>query len=128
MESAVDSKGERRYSDDHIWIVTEGDNAVLGITDHAQEQLGGIMFINLPDVGDKVRAGQRFGDVESIKTVSDLISPVNGEVIGINENAAEEPELVNEDPYENWLIKVRLESAPEGLMDENEYNTRKEGL
>lgn len=124
----VDGVEDRKYSENHIWVLKDGDTASLGITDHAQEKLGGIMFINLPDVGDVVKEGQRFGDVESIKTVSDLISPVSGEVIEVNEEAADDPELINEDPYANWLIKVKLESTAAGLMDEKEYDTRKEEL
>lgn len=124
----VDGVEDRKYSENHIWVLKDGDTASLGITDHAQEKLGGIMFINLPDVGDVVKEGQRFGDVESIKTVSDLISPVSGEVIEVNEEAADDPELINEDPYANWLIKVKLESTAVGLMDEKEYDTRKEEL
>ncbi len=104
----------------------DGDTATLGITDHAQEKLGGIMFVNLPEVGEKVRTGQRFGDVESIKTVSDLISPVDGEVLLVNENVEDDPELINEDAYGNWLIKVKLESGAENLLDEAEYEARKE--
>ena len=120
--------GDRLISRDHIWMVADGETAILGITDHAQEKLGNIMFLNLPEVGEMLTPGRRFGDIESIKTVSDLISPVEGEVIKVNEELADEPGLINEAPYESWLIEVRVGAVPGDLMDEATYLSRKEDL
>ncbi len=95
-----------QYSRDHEWLSQEGDIAVIGITDFAQHELGDVVFINLPEVGDEVTAGEAFGDVESVKAVSDLLSPVTGIVAEINEELLDSPELLNDDPYANWIIKV----------------------
>ena len=112
---------ERLFSKHHIWVLKEGDTGILGITDHAQEKLKSIMFVNLPDTGDMISDGKRFGDIESIKTVSDLIAPVSGEVTDVNEELIDSPELLNDAPYDNWLIKVKNISSLEDLMDEETY-------
>ena len=117
---------ERLFSKDHIWILADEGTATIGITDYAQEKLGSIMFLNLPEVGDGISTGERFGDVESIKTVSDLISPVDGEVLKVNEDLVDEPDAINEDPYENWFIEVKVASLSRDLMDEETYLAKKE--
>ena len=107
------------YAKTHEWADIEGDTAVIGIDDYAQEQMGDIVFINLPEVGDEVEAGEVFGDVESVKAVSDLFSPVTGKVVEVNEDVINSPGLINEEPYEAWLIKV------EGVTDTSELLNRK---
>ncbi len=118
----------RLFSKEHIWVSENTDTVILGITDFAQEQLGNIMFLNLPDVGEKLKIGQPFGDIESIKTVSDLISPVEGEVLKINEELMDEPDLINTEPYKSWFIEVRFTLLSDELMDENTYLSQKEDL
>ena len=113
-----------KYSKEHEWVATEDSVATIGITDHAQDQLGEIVYIELPAVGDKVSKDDPFGVVESVKAVSDIYAPVTGTVIEINEDLPESPETVNEDPYgDGWLIKVKITdmSDLEDLMDAEEY-------
>jgi len=113
-----------KYSKEHVWVATEDIVATVGITDHAQDQLGEIVYIELPAVGDKVSKDDPFGVVESVKAVSDIYAPVTGTVIEINEDLPESPETVNEDPYgDGWLIKVKITdlSDLEDLMDADEY-------
>ena len=113
-----------KYSKEHEWVSTEDEVATVGITDHAQEQLGEIVFIELPAVGDKVSKDDPFGVIESVKTVSDIYAPVSGTVVAINEDLPESPEMVNEDPYgDGWLIKIKVsdESDFDDLMDSAEY-------
>ena len=117
---------ERLFSDKHVWVSVNGETALIGITDHAQKKLGNIMFLNLPDVGETLAEGQRFGDIESIKTVSDLISPVDGDVIRVNEELVDEPDAINEAPYESWFIEVKISSLSGGLMDEETYLAKKD--
>ena len=108
---------ELKYSKSHEWLRMDGDIAVVGITDYAQHALGDVVFINLPEVGDDTAAGEPFGDIESVKAVSDLVSPVTGAVCEVNEALLDAPELVNQDPYDKgWLFKIRL-SSPEDLDD-----------
>lgn len=112
------------YTSEHEWINVENDLVIIGITDFAQEALGEIVYIELPGEGDEVVKGESFGAVESTKSVSDLHSPVTGEVVEINEVLLDSPELVNEDPYgDAWMIKVRVSDEPEleGLLDYEEY-------
>lgn len=112
-----------RYADSHEWVKIEGDIAFVGITDYAQHALGSIVYVDMPEVGDEVTAGEEFGAVESVKAASDLISPVSGEVIEINEALEDEPELVNKDAFENWIMKVRVSDPGEveGLLDAAAY-------
>lgn len=110
-----------QYSRSHEWMSQEDDIAVVGITDFAQHELGDVVFINLPEVGDEVTAGEAFGDVESVKAVSDLISPVSGTVAEINEELLDSPELLNDDPYANWIIKVENVSDTEELLSAAAY-------
>ena len=112
---------ELKYTKDHEWIKMEGDIAVIGISDFAQDALGDVVFINLPEVGDAVTAGEAFGDVESVKAVSDVNSPVTGVVVEINEDLADSPENLNSDPYGSWIIKVEKITETEELMDAAAY-------
>ncbi len=119
---------KRLFSNKHVWVLQDGGIATIGITEYAQENLGSIMFLNLPEVGEMVIAGQKFGDIESIKTVSDLFSPVDGEVLRINEELVDEPDAINEEPYESWFFEVKVTSMPDNLMDEETYLKKKEEL
>jgi len=110
-----------RYSKSHEWVKMEGGTAVIGLTDFAQGELGDLVFVNLPEAGDTVVAGEAFGDVESVKAVSDVFSPVTGTVSEINEELLDHPELINDAPYEAWLIKVEEITDEEELLDAQEY-------
>ena len=110
-----------QYSRDHEWLRMEDGVAVIGISDFAQSELGDVVFINLPEVGDETTAGEPFGDVESVKAVSDLVCPVTGTVCEINEELLDAPEKLNEDPYLNWIIKVENVTATEELLDAEQY-------
>lgn len=112
-----------RYADSHEWVKLEGDVATIGITDYAQHALGDIVYVDMPEVGDDVTSGEEFGAVESVKAASDLISPVSGEVIEINEALEDEPALVNQDAFENWIMKVRISDPAEveALLDAASY-------
>ena len=112
---------ELMYSKTHEWVKKEDDLCTIGITDYAQDALGDIVFANLPSVGDEVKAGQAFGDVESVKAVSDIYSPVSGKVVEVNEELLDNPALINEDAYNAWLIKVNEVSETEELLDAQEY-------
>ncbi|MBQ3102730.1 MAG: glycine cleavage system protein GcvH [Oscillospiraceae bacterium] len=112
---------ELKYSKDHEWVKMDGDVAVIGISDFAQSELGDLVFINMPEVGDAVNAGEAFGDVESVKAVSDLMSPVSGTVAEINEDLLDAPETLNSDPYGAWIIKVEGVSGGEDLLDAAAY-------
>lgn len=113
-----------QYTKDHEWIRIEGNIGVVGITDYAQGELGDVVFVELPAVGKKVEFGQSFGTVEAVKAVSDLYSPVTGEVTEVNKEIQDSPELVNKEPYERgWMIKVKLANAEEikNLLDVEAY-------
>lgn len=112
---------ELKYSKDHEWIKMEGDVAVIGISDFAQDALGDVVFVNLPQEGDAVNAGEPFGDVESVKAVSDLVCPVTGTICAVNEELADSPENLNSDPYGAWIIKVQGVSGQEELLDAAAY-------
>ena len=112
---------ELKYSKSHEWIKMEGDVAVIGISDFAQDALGDVVFINLPEEGDSVAAGEAIGDVESVKAVTDLISPVSGAGCAVNEELLDAPELLNEDPYGAWIIKVDQLDSQEELLDAAAY-------
>jgi glycine cleavage system H protein len=112
------------YSKDHEWIRVEGDAGTVGITDHAQHSLGDVVYVELPKVGDKFMAHESFGNVESVKAVSELFCPVSGEITEVNETLNDEPEKVNADPYgAAWMIKIRIEDAGavDKLMNAAEY-------
>ena len=112
---------ELKYSRDHEWLRMEDGIAVIGISDFAQSELGDVVFVNLPEVGDETTAGEAFGDVESVKAVSDLVCPVTGTVCEVNEELLDAPEKLNEDPYLNWIIKVENVTDTEELLDAAEY-------
>lgn len=111
------------YSESHEYVKVEGEYGYIGITDFAQEQLGNVVYVDTPDEDDEVTAGETFGAVESVKAASDLISPVSGTVVEVNEALEDQPELVNEDAFANWIIKVKLSDPSEldGLMDAAAY-------
>lgn len=112
---------ELKYSKSHEWVKMGGDVAVIGISDFAQDALGDVVFINLPGEGDSVTAGESFGDVESVKAVSDIISPVTGVICAVNEDLADAPENLNSDPYGAWIIKVENITGQEDLLDAAAY-------
>ena len=112
---------ELKYTKDHEWLKMEGDVAVVGITDFAQNALGDVVFINLPQEGDAVTAGESFGDVESVKAVSDVMSPVSGTISAVNSDLEDAPENLNSDPYGSWIIKIEGISDTEDLMDTAAY-------
>ena len=119
------------YSESHEWVKVEGDIAVIGVSDFAQKEMGDITYVDMPDVDDEVTAEEDFGALESVKASSDLISPVSGVVVEKNEELEDQPELINQDAYANWIIKVKMSdvSELEKLLDAKGYafNTRKEG-
>ncbi len=111
------------YSESHEFVKVEGDFGYVGITDYAQHELGNVVYVDMPEVDDEVEAGEDFGAVESVKAASDLVSPVSGTVVEVNEALEDEPGLINQDAFENWIIKVELsdKSELEGLMDAEAY-------
>ena len=117
------------YTEDHEWVSVEGDIATIGITDFAQSSLGDIVFVELPELGSNLESGSSFGVVESIKSVSDLYTPISGEVIDKNEDVEASPEQINSDVYGSWLIKVRIsnQSELETLLKPSEYKAFSEG-
>jgi glycine cleavage system H protein len=119
---AMNLPEELLYSKDHEWLAMEGNNGVIGVTGYAIEQLGDIVHIELPSVGDEFEAGESFGTIESTKTVSDLYMPIAGQVIAVNKDIASQPESLQEDPYKNgWLIRVKMGGKPEGLLSNSQY-------
>ena len=112
-----------RYAESHEYVKIEGEYGYVGITDYAQHELGNVVYVDMPEVDDEVTAGEDFGAVESVKAASDLISPVSGVVVEVNEALNDSPELVNTDSYENWIIKVQLSDASEveNLMSADAY-------
>ena len=111
------------YSESHEYVKVDGDYGFIGISDYAQHALGNVVYVDMPDVDDEVEAGEDFGAVESVKAASDLIAPVSGTVVEVNEALEDQPELINQDPYENWIIKVELSDKAEldNLMDAKAY-------
>ena len=111
------------YSESHEYVRVEGDFGYVGITDYAQHALGNVVYVDMPDVDDEVTAGEEFGAVESVKAASDLISPVSGTVVEVNEALEDEPELINQDAFENWIIKVELSDKADldNLLDAAAY-------
>src|SRR5687767_13809818 len=112
-----------RYTKEHEWIQVEGDTATIGITDYAQQQLGDVVFVELPDVGRALAVGEAFGTIESVKAVSELFAPMSGEVLEVNPALRDHPETVNSRPHEAWMVKIRLtEPAAVGsLLDSAAY-------
>lgn len=111
------------YSESHEWVKAEGDMVIIGITDYAQHAMGDIVYVDMPEVDDEVNAEEEFGAVESVKAASDLISPVSGTVVEVNEALEDESGLLNQDPYENWIIKVQMSQPDEldKLMNATDY-------
>ncbi len=111
------------YSESHEYVRVEGNTGFIGISDYAQHALGNVVYVDMPDVDDELSAGEEFGAVESVKAASDLIAPVTGVVLEVNENLEDQPELINSDAYENWIVKVELsdKSELEKLMDAKAY-------
>lgn len=111
------------YSESHEWVKVDGETAIIGISDHAQQAMGNIVYVDMPEEEDEVTANEDFGAVESVKAASDLISPVSGVVVEMNEALADAPELLNKDAYENWIIKVKMDDPEElkNLMDAAAY-------
>jgi glycine cleavage system H protein len=112
-----------KYTKDHEWIEIAGDRGTVGITDYAQQQLGDVVYIDLPEVGMRLKAGQSFGTIESVKAVSELYSPAAGEVVEVNSGLKDKPEQVNANPHDSWMIKLKLAdvSATGGLLDASQY-------
>lgn len=115
---------ELHYSKDHEWIRVEGDTGIIGITDHAQNSLGDVVYVELPKVGESVTAHEAFGSVESVKAVSEIFTPVSGQVTEVNESLQDDPEKVNNDPYgDGWMVRIKMSNPGEvdGLLSAAEY-------
>ena len=116
--------GELKYSDDHEWIRKEGDLIVVGITDYAQGELGDVVYLDLPAVGDAFSQKEPFGSIEAVKAAADLYMPIAGEIVGVNDALPDSPETINKDPYgEGWMVKIKIENTSEydALMDAAAY-------
>jgi glycine cleavage system H protein len=117
---------DRVYSKEHEWVTVEGEVVTVGISHFAQDQLGEVVYIDLPAVGDSVNAGETFGEIESVKSVSELYAPVSGEILEVNSGLSDSPETVNSDPHgEGWMLRISISDASqlEGLMSAEEYDT-----
>jgi glycine cleavage system H protein len=112
-----------KYTKDHEWVELSGDRGKVGITDYAQQQLGDVVYVELPDVGATLKQGQSFGTIESVKAVSELYAPVSGQVVEVNTSLKDKPEVVNSDPHSNWMIVVKLTNPGEAgaLLDAAQY-------
>ena len=119
----METKSGLLYSNDHEWVKVEGEKAYVGITDYAQHALGEIVYVELPTVGDQINAGDVFGVIESVKAASDSYLPISGKVLEVNEALSDSPQLINEDPYGNWIVIVELtdKASIDTLMNEQEY-------
>lgn len=116
---------ELKYTKDHVWVHVEGDTVSVGLSDYAQNELGDIVFVEMPEAGKKITKGEALGTVESVKSVSDILSPVTGEVVDFNKILEDTPETINKDPYEEgWIVKIKFDSADEldELLDFTAYN------
>ena len=116
---------ELKYTKDHEWVRVDGDTGTVGITDFAQQQLGDVVYVDLPEVGTKLSAGQAFGTIESVKAVSELYAPLSGEVVEVNAGVKDTPESVNAMPHDAWMIKMRLSNPVEAssLLDSSAYQS-----
>jgi glycine cleavage system H protein len=114
-----------KYTKDHEWVRIAGDTAEVGITDYAQQQLGDVVYVDLPEVGRTITQGESFGSIESVKAVSELFAPVSGEVIEVNQALKDHPEAVNQNPHTTWMLKVRVADAAsgDGLLDSAQYES-----
>ncbi|MEJ2049823.1 MAG: glycine cleavage system protein GcvH [Calditrichota bacterium] len=116
--------GNLKYTKDHEWTKIEGDTAIIGITDFAQSELGDIVYVELPEVGAQTKQGESFGTIEAVKAVSDLFAPLTGEVLEVNSELSDKPEVINKDPYgDGWIIKIKLSDKGEleKLLDKSKY-------
>jgi glycine cleavage system H protein len=118
-----------RYTEDHEWAKIVGSTVRIGVSDYAQDQLGDIVFVEFPEVGDSFEKGEEFGSLESVKAVSELYLPISGEIVAINEDLSDSPELINEDPYVNWIVEIKPadKSEFEELMNAEQYMDMLEG-
>ena len=116
---------DRQYTKDHEWIRVNGETGEIGITDYAQQQLGDVVYVDLPEIGRTINAGESFGSIESVKAVSELFAPISGEVVAVNEALKTHPEVVNTDPHGTWMIKVKLANSTDagGLLDASQYQS-----
>jgi len=117
---------DRRYSSEHEWVLVDGDVATIGISNFAQDQLGEVVYVDLPSEGDGLVAGETFGEIESVKSVSELYAPVSGEIVEVNSTLGDSPETVNADPHgDGWMVKIRLADSAQvdALMSAEEYDT-----
>lgn len=114
---------DRKYTKDHEWVRLSGDMAEVGITDYAQQQLGDVVYTELPEVGSRLTAGKPFGSIESVKAVSELFAPISGEVVEVNGPLRDHPETINKDPHAAWMVKVRVTAPGDtaGLLDSAQY-------
>lgn len=114
---------DRKYTKDHEWVLVSGDSAEVGITQYAQQQLGDVVYVDLPDPGTRVTAGESFGSIESVKAVSELFAPIGGEVVEVNTELREHPERVNKDPHAAWMIRIRPSNPTDAdaLLDATKY-------
>ena len=123
-------RDDRRYRSSHEWVLLEGDVAVIGISDFAQDALGDVVYFDLPEEGDEVTEGESFAEVESVKAVSDVYAPANGTIVAVNDALSDTPELINQDPFgEGWMIKIKLEDVTsyDSLLDSEAYKANCEG-
>jgi glycine cleavage system H protein len=116
---------DRKYTKDHEWVRLSGGEGEIGITDYAQKQLGDVVYIELPELGRRVKQGEVFGTIESVKAVSELFSPASGQIIAVNTTLPERPETVNSDPHGTWMIKLKLDDPSEAssLLDSGQYSS-----
>jgi len=123
MRSAMAYPADYKYTKDHEWIDLNGDRGKVGITDYAQDQLGEVVYLELPEIGARLKAGQSFGTVESVKAVSELYSPVSGEVVEVNTSLKNKPDALNKDPYASWIVVIKLANPSEAasLLDSGQY-------
>ena len=114
-----------KYTDKHEWVRMDGEFAYIGITDYAQDQLGEVLFVEMPEVGDELTQGEEYGVVESSKVASDLVAPISGEVVEINDKLDDEPEYINEEPYDAWIVKIKVadEDELESLLNSDGYES-----
>ena len=117
----MEIKNDRMYTESHEWVLMDGTTATIGLTDYAQNELGDLVFVNLPQVGDAVTAGETFADVESVKAVSDVFSPVTGTVAAVNEELLDAPQKINEGAFDAWLVRVENVTDKAELMDADAY-------
>ena len=116
---------DRKYTKDHEWIRVNGESGEIGITDYAQQQLGDVVYVELPEIGRTIAAGESFGSIESVKAVSELFAPMSGEVVAVNDALKNHPEVVNSDPHATWMIRVKLASPTDSgeLLDASQYQS-----